>query len=131
MDQYLRNYLPYCLQRLSGNRYVLLNRNYRQIALSSEDWWADDDQLLAFEIVDLTPEIAVALSVRGKSDTDRIYFFDDGSAPWNGKRNADAFEKRLERLRMLDIRFRKGRRDEGDTADKGTMRATRESAPVA
>jgi hypothetical protein len=54
-----------------------------------------------FQIDDLSPEVAAKLSVHGDPNTGRIYFFDDGSAPWLGKRQGNAYEKRMTMLRGL------------------------------
>jgi hypothetical protein len=96
-----RDFLPYCIDRVSGDTFVLLNRRYRPIAMPESTLSLHVNRSIHFKSDDLTPEVATKLSIHDDPNTNRIYFFDDGSAPWLGKRQGNAYEKRMEILRRL------------------------------
>jgi hypothetical protein len=93
----LRIHLPYCLERVESGRFILLNRDYKPIGSSAK---VPVHEALV-EIAGLTPKTAASISVTGDPDCDRIYLFNDGSAPWLGHRELLAYERRLARLLEL------------------------------
>jgi len=88
----LRIYLPYCLEKVESGRFILLNRDYKPIGSSARVL------PVQVEIAGLTPKTAASISVTGDPDCDRIYLFNDGSAPWLGHRQVVGYERRLARL---------------------------------
>lgn len=90
-----RLFFPYCLQRVKGDVFVVVNRDYRAISLPHLRGCNQEDRSILEPLVFITPVVAARLSVHGCEDIDVIYFFDDATAPWRNKRNLTAYQKRI------------------------------------
>jgi len=94
----LRTFLPYCLERVEGDLFLLRNRYYKPVAVAKfHDGMGD----FHFNIPHMTELAAQNLSVHGHGSVERIYFFDDATAPWLGQRELTAYETRLAALHKL------------------------------
>ena len=84
--------LVYCLQRQTSGSYVKLNRDYKPLG-SETHTWIDYDSLDGVALT-IGPEDAARISWCDDSNTDCVYLFNDGCAPWlNEKCRADYFER--------------------------------------
>ena len=99
----LRVFLPYCAQRLNGDTYILVGRDYKPIGLPQDGWVKWSDHPLVYEIADLNPAAARAISWNRDANTDWIYFYNDGCAPWLGAKALAAYEERLAKFLELSI----------------------------
>lgn len=97
-------FLPYCLQRLSDGRYILLNRRYKPLGTHAGEWVDYDKHPSAFRFKrSLSGRQAALLSWEGSEDTEVVFFYDDGCIPTHGAAKWTAYSKRLERLAGYDI----------------------------
>jgi hypothetical protein len=85
-DDIRRQFFPYCLQRLSDGRYILLNRYYKPLGLPRTTPWVDYDKHPSGVKIRITAAIAKKLSWQGDSHTnvDVIYLYRDGDILHNG-----------------------------------------------
>ncbi|MBN3807177.1 hypothetical protein GXB81_29675 [Paraburkholderia sp. Ac-20336] len=97
-------FMPYCLQRLSNGRYIILNRDYKPLGTTSPDWVEYETHPSAVRM-SITAKTAASLSTHGKPDTDRIFLYDDGSSPANGAEQMRAYMEKLSRLAMYTVKY--------------------------
>ena len=84
--------IVYCLQRQTSGHYVKLNRAYKPVG-SESDGWVNYDSVDGVALT-IGPEEAKRISWCGDPNTDCVYLFNDGCAPWlNEKCRADYFER--------------------------------------
>ena len=95
-------YMPYCIQRLDGRRYVILNRNYKPIGMRTADYI--DYTQHGVEITGLGPATITKLSYEGSNNPANIFLYDDASNPTRSQANMDAYINRLAILARLKIR---------------------------
>jgi hypothetical protein len=93
--QEMRRHLPYCLHSVPGqDALILCNRNYKPVGTPLEDSaWADYTQHPDLWIRVTDEQLEDATDETGK------WLFNDGTAPWSGKRQAEAHLARLKVLR--------------------------------
>jgi hypothetical protein len=96
-------FLPYCIERLKDGRYVVLNRNYKPLGFTTDDFVTYEDYPIGVTFKGLTPKKAVLLSYRGSADLDKIYLYDDGCIPNGGAANMKVYLARLEVLAKLQF----------------------------
>ena len=108
----MRNSLPFCLHRREDGKYIALNRHYKPVgSIDASRWYDYDTWPEAYDLM-VTPEQAVAISHNGSSDTERIFFYDDGCPPWSSDANELAYSHRRSMFALLD-----GVPDRRDTPD--------------
>lgn len=94
-------FLPYCLQRIEGGAYAVLNRKYRPVGVLGSDTKLD-----AFAVrfkKELSAKQICELSWDGSSDAECIYLYADGCMPTRGQPEWDAYSKRIQLLAGLVI----------------------------
>ena len=94
-----KNNVIYCLQRLECGRYLKLNRAYQPLGNASDAWV--DYERFEGEALPITPHSAARISWNGDTNTDMVFLFNDGSAPWLNERSATDYAHRLDGLRTL------------------------------
>lgn len=94
--------LPYCLQQQKDGRYIALNRNYKPIGFTSNDWVTYENYPIAFT-TKITPIIAARISHNSSPNTETIYLYADNCIPTDSKQNWDAYSVKLEILSGLKI----------------------------
>lgn len=97
-----KTFFPYCLDRLSDGRYIVLNRKYKPLGVSDDAWVEYENHPTAVKL-NLTKSIISKLSVKPDPDEDRIYLYNDATNPTLSKENWDAYAKRLETLAKLTV----------------------------
>lgn len=106
METFRRIHLPYVVSRVDDHRYIVLNRIYKPLGISSRDWVDYGQEPKAAEMHGLTPSKVVALSIWGDSDIDDIYLYDDHSIPDSSEDAWNAYTMRLLILAKLQIRLK-------------------------
>ncbi|MDO9596713.1 MAG: hypothetical protein Q7J47_03235 [Azoarcus sp.] len=98
-----RVFLPYCLERLSDGRYIVLNADFKPLGVPSfED--VDLETHPSAHTINITPELARKLSVSGSDALDCIYLHEgkELGPPEEGERLA-AYAARLAVFMRLKI----------------------------
>ncbi|MBS1170586.1 MAG: hypothetical protein H6R01_1504 [Burkholderiaceae bacterium] len=103
MNDFRRVFLPYCLQRLSDGRYIVLNRLYKPLGIQSSEWIEYDSHPTATHIDGLTAAKIKRLSHRGSDDAGTIHLYGDGSIPTDSKAHWDSYSQRLKLLAELGV----------------------------
>lgn len=93
MENSQRINLPYCIQRQTSGKYVLLNRNYKPVGNATREW-VDYETLDGLDLR-LTEADAQQISWSGNNNIRHVYLFNDGCAPWAGKRHRVEYVRRL------------------------------------
>ena len=75
--------LPYCLERLADGRYVLLNRSYKPVGMTTTDWVDYTDHAIC--LPDLDPATATAMSFKGTRCWIEFSSMTDGADPTTSK----------------------------------------------
>ncbi len=96
-------FLPYCVQRVADGRWVVLNRYYKPLGLTTTAWVDYNDYALPLNI---TAKMAQKIS-----DTDlgaglprcRVWLYSDASAPNISAVNSVAYFRRLAALAKVRI----------------------------
>ena len=80
--------IVYCLQRQTSGHYVKLNRAYKPVG---SDGWVNYDSVDGVALT-IAPE---NISWCGDSDTNCVYLFNDGCAPWLNEKHRESYVARL------------------------------------
>ena len=92
-------FMPYCLQRLQDGGYLFLNRRYKPLGVTSDEWVDYDTHPSKFHFArTLSARQVEALSCRGSADAERIYLYNDGCIPTDSDVAWKAYSVRLQRL---------------------------------
>jgi hypothetical protein len=102
-------YLPYCLQQVSEDRWVILNRKYKPVGMTTSDWvdyeaHAVPLKLTAARIARLSWEgsdryVPCRTSENGRTKAIYLYNYSPTQTPAEWR----AYQKRLETLAKLKI----------------------------
>ena len=91
-----RKFNPYCLQKREDGTYILLNRDYKPVGVTTPyRVWVDYETWPEAFDIDISPDQAAAMSHNGDDDARRIYFYDDGCKPWEGAKHQRAYHRRV------------------------------------
>jgi len=96
-------FLPYCLDKQSDGRYVVLNREYKPIGFKTTENIEYEDYPICVELKGITSTTAAKLSYKGDPNTDRIYLYNDGCVPTKSAEHMKSYLKRLEILAKLKV----------------------------
>lgn len=94
-------FLPYCLQKQSDGRYVVLNRRYKPLGFNTLKHIDYEEYPICVKLKEIDSKIAANLSWNGDSNTDSIYLYNDGCIPTNSYENMKNYLKRLEILAKI------------------------------
>jgi hypothetical protein len=104
VSEFRQVFLIYCLDLLPDGRYVALNRRYKPVGMYSTEWVKYEDFPVCFKFKRaLTQRQIAALSYKGDTTAQRIYFYNDGCAPTASTANWNAYADRLHRLAAYKI----------------------------
>jgi hypothetical protein len=95
-------FMPYCLIRLDDGRYIVVNRNYKPLGITSGDYVIYETHPSAAKLK-ITAATAKKLSWAGSDALARIYLYNDGCIPTDGKANMDAYLSKLSVLAKLKV----------------------------
>jgi hypothetical protein len=105
MHKAFRIFMPYCLDKQPDGGYVALNRDYKPLGFDTGDFVNYQRFPITHSLKGLSPTAASEISCHGTPDLSRIYLYNDGCNPANGKaRDMSDYMRRLERLSRLSIR---------------------------
>ena len=90
-------HFPYCIQHLCGDRYIILNRNYKPLGQTSFEY-VDYDKDPSVVRMKITTKQAEKLSYKGKVESDTIWLYDN---IYNTFRNPQVFNDYVARLKLL------------------------------
>jgi hypothetical protein len=93
-DRLYRIMSPYCLQKQSDGKYLILNREYSPLGFQPLHGRKVDKETISF-YMDITPQVAEELSFNGSQDLDSIYLYNDASNPINGGKAMEDYTRRL------------------------------------
>jgi len=96
-------FFPYCLEKQSDGRYVVLNRKYKPIGFKTRDKVKYEDYPICVELKGLGSITATKLSYNGDSSTDIIYLYNDGCVPTASAEHMKNYLRRLEILAKLKV----------------------------
>ncbi len=102
MTDFRAYFLPYCLEQVSEGKYVVLNRRYKPLGITSSEHV--DYELWAVSIEGLTAKVAAQLSCEGKSELAKIWLFKDDCIPTASPKDWDAYQARLSILAKLQVK---------------------------
>lgn len=98
-------HMPYCLIQQANGGHVVVNRDYKPLGFATQDWVSYEEFPIVHHLKGLGPASAAKISCHGSSDLTRIYLYDDGCNPANGKSSDwEGYMCRLEYLLRLSIR---------------------------
>jgi len=95
-------HLPYCLQRTSDGRWLVLNRNYKPLGTMSKEWVDYDAHPARLKLhvrtVAAIAKAAVNVITDKAGAPEVVYFYDDGCIPTESAANWSAYNKQLSRV---------------------------------
>jgi hypothetical protein len=94
-------YLPYCLHRISGNLYAILNREYKPVGQVESD--LADYTKHAVKLNRVGPALASKLSFKGSNDVENIYLYNDSCCPDRSDNDGRNYFARLSLLMRLRV----------------------------
>lgn len=96
-------FLPYCLIRQEDGSYVITNRRYKPLGMTSTGHVDYAAHPVRVKFKRLTALTARKLDYKGRDDLDRIYLYNDGCLPTDSQAHWDAYAKRLHTLAKLQV----------------------------
>jgi len=90
LANYIRVHLPYLIRKLDDGSYIPLNRYYKPLGFTDNDWYDYDKfKQLTVECVDIT-----GLKTHGEPFTSG-WFYNDGTTPWGSKEGYKNYKEKL------------------------------------
>ncbi len=99
-DEAHRIFMPYCLQRLDSGKWVVLNRNYKPLGYTKEEWVEYEQYAVPLKI-SVTEKKKISFD---RTTGDTIWLYNDGCVPTSSSEDMQAYSKRLEVLSKLSIK---------------------------
>lgn len=113
-------FMPYCLKRLEGNLWVILNRHYKPLGLAQDAWTTYGDY--GVHVHRLGPKTALQLAVNDQYEKyGWLYLYDDGCAPWEDKRDMDTYLEKIKVLMRLVVSVDMSRPNTAEGRAKGNI----------
>ncbi|MCU7904466.1 MAG: hypothetical protein KZQ76_01190 [Candidatus Thiodiazotropha sp. (ex Epidulcina cf. delphinae)] len=97
-------FFPYCLLEQQDGSYAVVNRRYKPLGFTTQDWVNYEDHPILITTEGLGPKTIKKLSYKGSTDSSAIYLYGSGHVPTSSKKNMDAYQKRLALLAKLKIK---------------------------
>lgn len=94
-------HFPYCIQRQSNGKYVILNRDYKPLGFDTKKHLDYLAYPIDVKFKRFTKMTAAKLSCKGSEDLEAVLLYDDGCVPTKSVKNMKAYLKRLEILAKL------------------------------
>ena len=96
-EQFLWTHLPYCIEYLDVNKYIILNRNHTPIGTTNNDY-VNYNTHPSVVYIRITKKQAKKLSYNGESALGTIFLFNNPDDLLN---NPKAFKDYMKRLKLL------------------------------
>lgn len=97
----VRRFLPYCLKQLEGDRYIVLNRDYKPLGYNRREAVVEAQASAVVVLKNLTDRRVLALSHKQAPRRDLIHLYDDTCNPAASAAKFTAYAKRLAVFREL------------------------------
>jgi hypothetical protein len=94
---------PYCIQKQEDGSYVLLNREYKPIGFSTQEYLDYGRYPIGIRFKGLKERTIRKISVDGDPSDGAIYLYGDGSKPTQNKENMEDYLERLSVLMSLKV----------------------------
>lgn len=100
-------FMPYCIRVLGDGWFILLNRKYKPIGITSSEWIEYEQHPSRVRLKGLTDARARTLGLNlvthegGSEKT--YYFYDDGTAPDRSKANWERYQDILKKLMKYEV----------------------------
>ena len=89
-------YFPYCIQKRDDGAWLILNRNYKPIGMTTNEWVDYEAHPADMCIAKITPAQASKINYNGKPEyEDTIYLYTDGCVPTDSKKYMDEYLARV------------------------------------
>lgn len=96
-------HLPYCLERQTDGRYVILNRRYKPLGFTTREHVDYGAYPIAVKFTRLTRATAARPSVRGSEDLEKIWLYDDATVPTASTKNMQQYLERRKIMMSLKL----------------------------
>lgn len=96
----LKIYLPYCVQRVEGDLWVVLNRDYKPLGVPKGEWIDYRPHALPMKI---SEKQMAAIDCQGRPGPNEFWLYDDGCVPADSAEKWLAYQARLQRLSALKV----------------------------
>lgn len=94
-------HFPYCLRELEDGRFILLNRRYKPLGISSGDHVVYEDSPTAMHIKGLDEKTTNQIDARPGYKDGHIYLYRDGTIPTSSTEAMDEYLVRLTKVMKL------------------------------
>ena len=98
-NPFMRSHLPYCVQKMDDERWVVVNRDYKPLGFFTDDFIKYEDHPVLHSYKKLTP-VKIA-QIATTIYEDRFYLYDDGSYPLDSDELWAAYCERLHILARI------------------------------
>jgi len=89
-------YLPYCLLKHASGGYIVLNRNYKPIGFSTNEYLIYEDYPIEVKFLRLSKATAVKLSWNKSDNLNQIFLYHDGTIPTVSTENMKNYSFRFD-----------------------------------
>jgi hypothetical protein len=93
-------FLPYCVERVDGDLWVVLNRGYKPLGHANRDWV---DYRAHAVRMRLTQKAMQQIDCQGRIGPERVWLYDDGCVPTTSAAAWQAYQARLARLAAVKV----------------------------
>jgi hypothetical protein len=97
---FVKLFLPYCVERVEGDLWVVLNRGYKPLGQSGRDWVDYRPHAVRMR---LTPAAMRAIDWQGHEGPDKVWLYADACGPHQSPEHWQAYQQRLARLAGLKV----------------------------
>lgn len=95
-------FLPYCIHRRADGRFLLLNRNYKPLGVTSTEWADYDTNRDAVELTGFTDRKAEKIGLEVDGDG-WYYLYDDTNSPMRTPETWERYCKILREIMQLVV----------------------------
>lgn len=95
-------YFPYCLEPLEDGSWIILNRDYKPVGTNNSFFVRYEDHPGKVRIKNINKSIRQKLDHNGEHEG-RLYLYNDGCVPTDGKKEMESYLRKLEILMKLQI----------------------------
>ncbi len=93
-------FLPYCIERVEGDLWVVVNRAYKPLGHTGTEWVDYRPHAVRMQ---LTEKRMIEIDCRGRAGPDTVWLYDDGCAPTDSAEHWQTYQRRLERLSQIKV----------------------------
>lgn len=102
-EQARLTHFPYCLLLQADGGYVITNRRYKPVGMTTTDWVDYEAVSASIHFVGMTASRAAQLDCEGRSNLERIYLYNDGCIPTVSGPHWESYSKKLRVLAGMQV----------------------------